>query len=204
MKLLVLGATGRLGRQILDVGIARGHEVTAFVRAPQAVTSRNGLRVIAGSPLDHEALQAVMRGHDAVVSALGTHTPWRAMTPSQGELVAAVIATMGAGGPARLVAISGAMLFREMGLPAAMLRLILRPHARDLSSMEAVVTASALEWTLVRPPRLIDGSSEEYRAAAGAFPARGRPAVTFRAVARFMLDAIEKHQHVREIVGLAG
>jgi putative NADH-flavin reductase len=203
MKLLVLGGTGRLGRQVVDVAIARGHMVTAFLRAPQALAPRNSLHVVGGSPLDHHALQSAMQGHDAVVSSLGTHAPWRAMAPSMAELVATVVTTMAASGPERLVAISGAMLFREMGLPAAILRLILRSHARDLASMEAVVTASSLEWTLVRPPRLMDGSSDDYRATAGAFPPGGRPAVTFRAVAAFMIDALERRRHVREIVGLA-
>src|SRR5690242_936557 len=119
MKLLVLGGTGRLGRQIVDVAIARGHTITALVRTPQALARRSGLRVVEGSPMDRIALQSAMQGQNAVVSALGTHTPWRTMIPSVTELVGALIATMAAGGPTRLVAISGAMLFREMGLPAA-------------------------------------------------------------------------------------
>lgn len=204
MKLLVLGGTGRLGRQIVDVAIARGHRVTALVRAPQGLAPRSGLHTVGGTPLDHDALRNVMQGQNAVASALGTHTPWRAMTPSVTELVAAVVNAMVAGGPARLVTISGAMLFREMGLSAAILRLILRPHARDLAAMEAIVTGSPLEWTVVRPPRLTDGSASDYRAAAGAFPAEGRPAMTFRAVATCMIDALEKNRHIRDILGVAG
>jgi len=178
--------------------------VTALVRAPQGLAARSGLNIIEGSPFDPDVLQGAMRGQNAVASALGTHTPWRAMTPSVTELVAAVVTAMVDDGPARLVAISGAMLFREMGLPAAILRLILRPHARDLASMEAVVTGSPLEWTLVRPPRLMDGPNADYRAAAGTFPTEGRPAMTFRAVATCMIDVLEKNQHIRETAGIGG
>jgi len=203
MKLLVLGATGRLGRQVVDVALTRGHEVTALVRSPKGLQPRSGLKVVTGNVLDEGTLRDAMRGQDAVVTALGTSTPWRAMSPSVTELVAAVVRDMAENGPARLVAISGGMLFREMGF-SALLRFIMRAHARDLTSMEAVVTGSPLEWTLARPPRLMDGTAAEYRAAAGTFPERASHAITFRADASFLVDALEKRAHVREMVGVAG
>ncbi len=68
--------------------------------------------------------------------------------------------------------------------------------------MEAVVQASRCDFTIARPPRLVDARDEGYRGEGGALPA-GAGAMSFRAVAAFMLDCIEQRTHAREIVGLA-
>jgi putative NADH-flavin reductase len=68
--------------------------------------------------------------------------------------------------------------------------------------METLVERSDTDWTIVRPPRLLDGgSSHGYKAAAGALP--GGPASLERAdLAAFMLDAVENHQYPKAIVGV--
>ena len=62
--------------------------------------------------------------------------------------------------------------------------------------------ATSLDWTIVRPPRLAERTDERYRATIDALPTGGFT-MSFRAVAAFMLDAVEERSYVREIVGLA-
>lgn len=72
MKLLVFGATGGTGRQLVEQAIAQGHEVTAFVRNPAAVDIRHPkLAIVQGDAMDAAAVERVIPGHDAVLSALG-------------------------------------------------------------------------------------------------------------------------------------
>jgi uncharacterized protein YbjT (DUF2867 family) len=78
----------------------------------------------------------------------------------------------------------------------------LKHIARDLEQAEEILRNSGLDWTIVRPPRLTNGSNERYRIAENALPEKGFSA-SFRAVAAFMLDATEQRSHVHEIVGLA-
>jgi len=66
--------------------------------------------------------------------------------------------------------------------------------------LEAVITASGLAWTIARPPRLVAGSETTYRATPDALPGMRS---TFRAVAAFMLDAVDRGQHVAEFVGVS-
>ncbi len=73
---------------------------------------------------------------------------------------------------------------------------------RDLGAAEQIVRATSLDWTIARPPRLVDRSDETYRSTRDALPARGF-SMSFRAVAAFMLDAVEHRTHVHEVVGLA-
>lgn len=203
MKLFLLGATGRTGSALLDVALSRGHQVTAFVRSPQKLTARAGLTIVAGNPLDAAALQRALPGHDAVLSAIGA-PPREALRPStlMTDATTALVRAMNDAHIARLAIVSAAVLFPEKGLFFAFFQWVLRHHARDLVGLEAQVTNSALEYTIARPPRLIASPDTSVRTAVNALPANGRVA-SFRAVATFMVDAIEQHTHVREIVGLA-
>ncbi len=75
MRLLVLGATGGIGKYLLEYATARGHEVTAFARSPQKIALQSGrLRVVPGDLLNVDQLAQVLPGHDAVLSAFGPST----------------------------------------------------------------------------------------------------------------------------------
>jgi NAD(P)H-binding len=79
MKLFVIGATGRTGKEIAQQALARGHQVTAFVRSPESIASRNErLVVLKGDVMDENQLFSAMRNHDAVLSALGPRQVFKA------------------------------------------------------------------------------------------------------------------------------
>jgi uncharacterized protein YbjT (DUF2867 family) len=109
---------------------------------------------------------------------------------------------MAAAGVARLAIVSAAVLFPEKGLFFAFFRWFLRHHARDLRGMERVVQSSRLDWTIARPPRLTNGTAAQFRAMANALPPGGGWSLSYRSVATFMLEAIERRSFVTEIVGL--
>ncbi|MCC9076089.1 NAD(P)H-binding protein [Litorilinea aerophila] len=69
MKLLVFSSTGRTGRHVLEQGIRRGHQITAFTRRPEALAGLEGLAgVIQGDALDLADLRKAVPGHDAVIT----------------------------------------------------------------------------------------------------------------------------------------
>jgi putative NADH-flavin reductase len=203
MKLLVIGASGRTGRAILDLAGTRGHEVTAFVRSPEKLRPTGSLTVVRGDPHRQDSIAAALPGHDAVLSAIGPHVK-DVMRPSTllTDCARATAKAMAATGVTRLVIVSAAVLFPETGLYFAFFRWLIRHHARDLRSMEQVVRTSGLAWTIARPPRLISASDEGFRAMRDGLPADRRP-VSFRSLAAFMLEAVEHQSHVDEIVGLS-
>lgn len=202
-RLLVLGATGHTGAQVLDLALARGHRVTAFVRSPDKLERRHErLTIVPGDVRQVDALARAMAGHDAVVSTLGParreyFRPSRFMT----ECAAGTVAAMQTAGVPRLAILSAAVLFAGKGLGFAFFRWLLRHHARDLVAMETVVRATALEWTIARPPRLVDGDVEAYRGQPDALPA-GAAVASYRSVAAFMLDSVEQRSSVRQVVGV--
>jgi uncharacterized protein YbjT (DUF2867 family) len=113
----------------------------------------------------------------------------------------ATVEAMTASGVSRLAIVSAAVLFPEKGLYFAFFRWLLRHHARDLCAMEDIVRTSGVAWTIARPPRLTNSPDGSFRALRDALPPGSR-AMSFRSVAAFMLEAVERRSHVTEVVGL--
>ncbi|MEI9936757.1 MAG: NAD(P)H-binding protein [Pseudomonadota bacterium] len=204
MKLLILGATGRIGRELLDLALARGHLVTAYVRTPAKIERRDrGLIIERGDALEVDRLTEALIGQDAVVSALGLPAR-QALRPSSfmAESMASTVAAMKRAKVQRLAVVSAAVLFPMRGQFYGFFRWLLKHHARDLSAMEHLIQATELDWTIARPPRLVSGPEVAPRIVVGGLPARAR-AISFRSLAAFLLDCLEQDHHAREIVGLA-
>jgi putative NADH-flavin reductase len=204
MRLFLLGATGRTGTEVIDLALAHGHEVTAYVRSPQKLKPAPRLHVVRGDPRDQAALAASLSGHAAVLSALGPspREAFRAGHHLLAECATSTVDAMTTSGVKRLVIVSAALLFPENGLRFRVFRWLLKHHVRDLREMEDVVRTSGVEWTIARPPRLTQSRDEHFRAERDALPS-GSFSTSFRSVAAFMLEAVEQHSHETEIVGLA-
>jgi putative NADH-flavin reductase len=202
MRLVVLGATGGIGKYLLEYATARGHEVTAFARAPQKITLKSGrLRVAPGDLLNVEQLTQVLRGQDAVLSAFGPSTLRRVRTRERFGVVLAK--ALEQSGVHRALVVSSALLFQEQNALGNLLRAtIFRNLIPDMKAMEAALERDGLEWTMVRPPRLTNGPlMQDYSVADGRLP-KGMT-ISRACVADFMVKEAERPQHVRRIVGLS-
>ena len=72
MKLLIIGATGGTGRELVKQALAGGHLVTALVRNPGKLKiTHPGLRILKGNVLDRSVIEEAVAVQDAVLSALG-------------------------------------------------------------------------------------------------------------------------------------
>jgi putative NADH-flavin reductase len=203
MRIFILGATGSIGRELIDSGLERGHRVTAFVRSPGKLAPRAGLDIVTGNPLETASIRAALPGHDVVFSAIGPRPPATFFKSSlMTDCAASTVAAMAETGVKRLLMVSAAFLFPGSGIAVSFVRWVLGAHGRDLTTMEALVAASDLEWTIARPSQLRKRRETHYRSEANALPANGF-SVGIRAVASFMLDAAEQQRHVREIVGVS-
>jgi putative NADH-flavin reductase len=220
MKLTVVAATGRIGRQVLDQALAAGHDVTAVARNPAALPGT--VRAVAAdlAVADPSALEPAVAGADAVLSGLGPRSRSDAGIASVGTRT--VVLAMQATGVRRIVAVSAApvatvaspgrphpprrdpgdgFLMRHLVAPA--LVAALRDVYADLALMEDVLRDSGLDWTAVRPPRLTDRPpAGAYRTAIGRNLRRGL-LVSRADVAHLMLDLLERPETISQAVGIA-
>jgi putative NADH-flavin reductase len=203
MRLFILGANGGTGRQLIDQALEHGSEVTAFVRSPEKLGApRQGLLVRRGDPRNVADLTAALPGHDAVLSALGPPGP--GATTLLRECARSTVAAMQAAGVRRLLVVSAAVLFEDMGLIGGLMRrTLLRNVAEDSAEMERVVMASGTDWTIARPPRLTNGRlTRRYLVENGRMP-RGRWWVSRADLAHFLLGELQRGAHTHQIVGMA-
>jgi putative NADH-flavin reductase len=202
-RLFILGATGGIGRAMIDQAIERGHAVTAFVRSPEKLGApRDGLTVLKGDPRDVDELGSALPGHDAVLSSLGP--PGAGPTTINSDSARSTVAAMQAVGIRRLLIVSVAVLFENQGPLFWLFRkTLLRNITKDSAEMERLVVASGLDWTIVRPPTLTNGPlTGRYGIEDDRMP-RGGIFVSRADVAQFLLDELEGGAHIRRTVGMA-
>jgi uncharacterized protein YbjT (DUF2867 family) len=168
MRVAVIGASGRCGRATVDRALAAGHEVVAVVRNPASAPA--GAAVAIADARDVAALTAAIEGAGAVVTTLG-HVKDSGDTAILRDGAIALIAAMSSASVSRLIAVSAAGAYVEGDDPLS--RYIAKPLVArlfgqafaDTRLMEDTIRASSLDWTILRPSRLIAGSSDKpYRA----------------------------------------
>jgi len=196
MKIVVFGATGRVGRAVVEQGLARGHEITAFVRSPARLDRAEspGLTVVLGDAADPASVAAEIPGHDAVISALGVATMEE--TTELSTMNANVVEGAKAANVSSVVTVVSAAVFFETSRPP--FQFVGEEHRRDL----AMLRASGLDWVGAAPGTITDddalGSYQDELDA----PAPGTEITRFD-LADFLLDAVETDAFVGHAVGLS-
>jgi putative NADH-flavin reductase len=207
---LVLGANGPSGRRTVQQGLDRGLRVDALTRHPQTFPiEHERLTVVAGDATDPGVVDAAVAPCDAVISVIGA-----AFTRQPVEVYSAsarlVVAAMRRHGRRRLLVVtsSGVTPISERR-HTTLLERLLTPVARstfgrtvydDMEKMEAIVSSSDLEWTIVRPPGLTDEPGTGYATAetwiAGGYCARDD-------LATMLLDHLDDHRFVRQVAAVS-
>ncbi len=169
LRLLIIGATGGTGRQLVQQALAQGHYVTAFARTPAKVTiSHANLRVVRGDVLDRPSLEVAMLGQDAVLSALG-HTRFFQRTTILSEGTLNILRAMKSCGVRRFVCESALGVRDSVGRLGLFATLIFVPvllhfYMWDRVKQEQLIERSSAEWITVRPAVLTNGpASGKYR-----------------------------------------
>jgi uncharacterized protein YbjT (DUF2867 family) len=205
MRLLVIGAGGGLGRDVVAEALAGGHETAALVRERGRVVFPEAVAVVRGDVLDPASLVPAVAGRDAVICALGTPSPRRPSTLLE-QGTRNLIAAMSREGVRRLACVTllgagssranASFFYRE-----AILR-VLSPMLPDKEAQEEAVRGSDLEWVLVRPPRFVAGRSRgDLRVIREG--QRGRVGRVVRAdLARFLVECATTNTYVREAVAV--
>jgi putative NADH-flavin reductase len=161
MRILVFGASGSTGSEVVKQGLEQGHSITAFVRSPSKLPiESSSLKVMQGDVADSNAVTAAVGGHDAVVSALGVSIPTK-HDPAVIAGVKNIITAMEAASVRRLLYLSFIGVRESRNAVGFVLRYIapvpLRHEISDHEEKERLIMSSNLNWTIVRPPKLTSG-----------------------------------------------
>ena len=208
MKVIVFGATGRVGHLAVEELLNAGHEVTAFARKPDALALDNpALTRVAGDAMDAADVHAAIAGHDAVVVALGAGMSRKSTIRSQGTMN--VINAMQAHGVRRLVCQSTLGAQDSWGnlnfwWKRVMFGALLAPVFRDHELQERLVQASGLDWTIVRPGAFTDTATRRPVIEDVPVTARGLDLKVARSdIARFLTRQVTDRAYLGRAVGLS-
>ena len=207
MKVLVIGAGGSTGEQVVGQAVASGHEVTAFVHDDKDFEAPAAVKVVRGDVLDASTVAGAVAGQDAVIDALGGHTPWKA-TALETNAARNILQAMESNGVKRLLVVSAIGVgdtkdlvpgwYEKLVMPT-----LLRGVMHDKETMEPAVEGSGLDWTIVRPGHLVDGKRTGQIKTFT--PAQGETAhkITRADLAEFLLQILVDGRYVREAVNVA-
>lgn len=201
MNIAVLGATGRTGIPLVQELLQRGHRVAVLVRDPDKLGGlADRVTVVAGDSRDRTALDQLVTGADAVVSALG---PTAKEASLHTETARVLVEAMRAAGVRRFTGVSGAGIDvpgDQKSLSARIISTLIQrlggAVVQDKPAEYAVFAGSDLDWTLVRPPRLQDGPATG-RLEHDAHRSTRSTRITRGDLATFLADVLEQSLYVR-------
>ncbi|QBA64035.1 NAD(P)-dependent oxidoreductase [Muriicola soli] len=208
MKLLIIGGTGKTGRQLIKQGLEQGHELTVLARAPDKLKVKHPkLHILRGDVLEPETMVESFQGQDAVLSALG-HQRFFIKTTILSQGTANIITAMKNSGVNRLVCITSLGINDSryrLGLYYTLFTvpLILYFYFRDKAKQEKLIMNSELNWTIVRPGQLFNGKKRtKYRIGFKVGHYILTKFVSRADVAHFMLREVQENNYLKKAVGI--
>lgn len=206
MKVLVIGAAGKTGSAVVEQAVAAGHEVTAFVHSADGYEAPAGVRVVGGDAADGDAMDAAVRGRDAVLDTVGGKTPYRATT-LETSVANTVVESMQRNGVRRLVVTSmlgvGASRDNSTVYVRLLVSTFLRGADKDKAGMESAVATSDLDWVILRPAILSDGPAEGDVRVFDAATDEKAHKITRADLASFMIAQLSGDEHVHQAITVA-
>ncbi|HEU5421735.1 MAG TPA: NAD(P)H-binding protein [Streptosporangiaceae bacterium] len=211
MKITVFGASGGIGGEVVRQALDSGHKVTAVIRESSGFGVQHpSLEIVRVAGLtDPEALQPALEASDAAISGVGPRS--RKDGPVASTTVGGILQALEASRVERFVAVSAvpagpvpegdSFVNRRLLLP--FISVMLRDTYADLTAMEQAIARSSADWTVIRPPKLVDKPlTGQYRTRIGSNVPRGYTAGRAD-VAHLMLAVLDDPATIGQPVGIA-
>ena len=203
MNIIIFGASGATGHQLVKQALAQGHMITAFVRnAVRLKIRHHHLNIIEGDVIDYHLVELAIRDKDAVLSALGASSPFR-YDPSIVTGVSNILRAMAKNSVKRFVYLSFAGVRESRHQAGLMIKYftprILQTEIAGHEERENMIRQSGLQWTIVRPPTLTNGKRRTNFRSGENIKTKGFITTISRAdVAEFMLSQLKVNTFLRK------
>ena len=208
MNIIVFGATGMVGKQLVQQALFKGDHVKAFGRNVYTTDFLNNdnLQLVQGALFDEGEVYKAIKGCNAVLSALGGGFDGNDKTRSLG--MKNIIAQMKKAGVKRIISIGGmgvlnadenSLLIDGDDYPPEYI-----PVGKEHQKAFELLNESGLDWTFVCPPDIInEGPSGVYHTAADYAPSPNNYKINAGDLAMFMLNELGKNEYVKHRVGIS-
>ncbi|MFC4388927.1 NAD(P)-dependent oxidoreductase [Gracilibacillus marinus] len=205
MKLLLLGATGRVGSNLLRLALQDGHEVTALVRKPEKISiTDDKLTIMEGNVVNQEDISRSINGMDMVLSALNTDGN-TTLTDSMPH----IIREMESEGIKRIITIGTAGILQSRNNPSIYRYQSNESKRKSTRAAEEhrkvyeLLIETTLQWTIVCPTYLPDGTLTGAYRTEKTFLPEGGTNISVQDTAHFAYNQLHSDKYVQTRVGIA-
>lgn len=205
MNIVIFGASGKTGHQLVRQALEQGHTVIAFVRDPAKLTIKHDrLKTVQGNVIDYIKTEQAIKDHEAVLSALGANNPFK-----YDQLVvdgmSNIIKSMESTGVKRLIYLSFIGVKQNRKDAGFVIRYIapklLKTEIAGHEAREKMIRQSNLRWTIIHAPTLTNGSLKKKYRSGEDLKTNGFVTTISRAdVADFMLKQLTDEKYINKAV----
>jgi uncharacterized protein len=208
MRLIIFGATGMVGKQLVKQALFNGHKVKAYGRNvfTEDLPNDDNLELVQGALFDAGQVYHAIKGCDAVLSSLGGAFDGTDKTRSLG--IKNMVAQMERAGVTRIVAVGGmgvlnatedSLLIDDENYPPQYV-----PVGKEHQKAYEFLKESNLDWTFVCPPNLVDGEATgQFITNADYPPEPNKNSIITGDLALFMLNELNRNEYIRRRVGIS-
>lgn len=206
-KIVIFGATGGTGQELVKQALAQNYTVTAFVRNPQKLKLRDeNLQIIQGNVLNQLEVDNALRNQDAVFCNLGMPASDKSKLRTKGT--SNIIKAMEKHSVSRLICqtslgFGDSKEILPWHMKYIIVPFILKNAFIDHEEQEQKVEKSALDWTIVRPGNMTNGEKTEKFLENFDSDANVKLKISRADVAYFMLNQLGNNQYLHSKVGLS-
>jgi putative NADH-flavin reductase len=208
MNITIIGASAGLGLETVKRGLNRNHSITTLSRTGIEIEENRSLNVIIGDATNKADVLNSIQGADALIVTLGTGKNMKATTlfsdfakliveiNSENKIAVPIIFVTGFG--------AGESKNYVSWLVRMFLKYMLKDVYADKTKMEEIITHSDLNWTVVRPGRLLDKPlTEKYRTENKLFKGINIGGINRADVADFLIKQAERQTELKQYVGIS-
>ena len=210
MKLVIFGANGKTGTLLTEQALAKGHQLTAYIRRAGALEQQHpNLKIVVGNLNDTDKLREAIKGADACISVLGGSSLFK-HAPEIISGIDSIINIMEQDGVKRFIYLSSMGAGESRKLMGMILRffiadVMLRVPLADHTANEKRIAKSKLNWTLVRPAGLTNGpKTGRLKHGKTIKVLKGSPQISRANVASFIIEQLSDASYINSGVWIYG
>ena len=208
MNITIIGASGGIGLETVKRGLKRKHSITTLSRSEIEIEEKKSLKMILGDATNKADLLNSIQNAEAIIVTLGTGKNMKATTlfsdfaklfveihrENKIDIPFIFVTGFGAGESKNYVS----------WLVKLFLKYFLKDVYADKTKMEEIITESDLNWTVVRPGRLLDKDlTEQYRVENKLFKGINIGGINRADVADFLIKQAENHAELKKYIGIS-
>ena len=208
MNITIIGASAGIGLETVKRGLNRKHSITTLSRSEIEIEEKKSLKMILGDATIKAVLLNSIQNADALIVTLGTRKNMKPTTlfSDFAKLIVEIHREKKITIPFIFVTGFGAGESKNYvsWLIKMFLKYLLKDAYADKTKMEEIITHTDLNWTVVRPGRLLDKElTEKYRIENKLFKGINIGGINRADVADFLIKQAEKQTELKKYIALS-